>query len=55
MIIRGTPRELDKYILVNGEMSIELHKNGFLPKYIDENGVYYLRSGEVLKFMEKNK
>ena len=53
MIIRGTPKELNKYIIVDGDMVTKLHENGYFPKYIDENGVYFDRNEEVLKFIEK--
>ena len=55
MVIRGTPKEINKYVIVVGEMATKLHKHGYFPKYIDEQGVYFDRNEEVLKFIEKNK
>ena len=55
MVIRGTPREIDKYVLVDSKTSINLHENGFFPKYIDENGVYFVKSQEILEFIERGK
>ena len=52
MIIRGTPKELNKYIVVNGDVSEILHKNGFMPQYIDGDDIYYLKDKEILEFME---
>jgi len=51
MIIRKTPK--GNYIKVDGETSLILNQNGFLPKYIDNNYVYYIRNMDILKFMEK--
>lgn len=53
MINRGTPNNLEKYILVDSDVNLILHKNNFMPKYIDENGIYFLKNDEILKFMEK--
>jgi hypothetical protein len=52
MIIRKTPK--GDYIKVDGEISLILNQNGFLPKYIDNNYVYYIRNMDILKFMEIN-
>ena len=54
MIIRGTPKELNKYIVVDSDTSEMLHKNGFIPKYIDGNDIYYLKDKEILEFMERS-
>lgn len=55
MIIRGTPTDKIGYLLVDAEDSLILHANGFYPKYIDENGVYYLKTKELIEFMERSK
>ena len=53
MIIRGTPKNKDNYILVDSETTLVLHKNGFVPMYIDESGIYYKKNKEILDFMER--
>ena len=53
MIIRGTPKNKDNYILVDSETTLVLHKNGFIPMYIDESGIYYKKNKEILDFMER--
>ena len=53
MIIRGTPKNKNNFILVGSETTLVLHKNGFVPMYIDENGVYYKKNKEILDFMER--
>ena len=55
MIIRGTPKNKDNYILVDSETTLVLHKNGFIPMYIDESGIYYKKNKEILEFMEQHK
>lgn len=57
MIIRGTPKDKDvgKYIFVDSKTSLNLHENGFFPKYIDENGIYFLKTNELINFMERKK
>ena len=55
MIIRETPKNKDNFILVDSETTLVLHKNGFIPMYIDESGIYYNKNKEILDFMEKYK
>jgi hypothetical protein len=51
MIIRQTPKNKDKYIVVNSDTSNVLHKHGFYPKYIDNEFIYYVKSKELIEFM----
>jgi hypothetical protein len=53
MIIRGAPKNKNNFILVDSETAKILHSNGFIPMYIDENGVYYKKNKEILEFMER--
>lgn len=53
MIIRGTPKNKNNFILVDSETTLVLHSNGFMPMYIDENGIYYKKNKEILDFMER--
>lgn len=53
MIIRGTPTNLDDYILIDDKLELILNNNDFYPKYIDENGLYFLKSKELIEFMER--
>lgn len=55
MIIRNSPRDTNNYIIVNSEISKILHKHGFIPKYIDNNEIYYEYSDELLLYMQNNK
>lgn len=41
MIIRGTPKCISNYLIVNNEDSNKLHKAGYQPEYIDDIFVYY--------------
>ena len=53
MIIRETPKNAKEYIIVDSHTSNILHQNGFCPKYMDNNFVYYVRSNEIIDFMLK--
>ena len=53
MIIRGTPKNLIDYIRVDSKMSIRLQENGFMPKFIDSLGIYYIKSTAVENFIGK--
>lgn len=48
MIIRETPKELDKFVCVNSTLSLSLQRKGFEPMYIDENGIYYKKTKELM-------
>lgn len=54
MIIRQTPKNKDKYITVNSDISNVLHKHGFYPKYIDNEFIYYVKSKELKQFIKEN-
>lgn len=53
MIIRATPQNPDNYIGVSDEVSIILHRNGFIPKYIDKEKIYYFKTQKLIEYMEK--
>lgn len=53
MIIRGTPKNLIDYIRVDSEMSLKLETGGFIPKFIDSLGIYYIKSKEIENFIRK--
>lgn len=56
MILRQEPKEKIGLVMVNSETSIELHKNGFIPKFISPNGnyIFYEKNEELVKFMQDN-
>ena len=56
MIIRKTPSDFSKYIIVTSDTSIVLHKNGFVPKYMSLDGefYYYDKTDDILSFMKSN-
>ena len=53
MIIRGTPTELELYMLVDDSLELILNENDFYLKYIDSNGLYFLKSKDLVEFMER--
>lgn len=53
MIIRETPKNKEKYIVVTSFVSNVLNMRGFMPKYIDEKFIYYTKDDEIIEFMKK--
>ena len=53
MLIRQTPKNKEKYIIVNSKVSQILQENGFYPKYMDNEAIYYVKSDEIVEFMSK--
>lgn len=53
MLIRQTPKNKEKYIIVDSKVSQILQENGFYPKYMDNEAIYYVKSDEIVEFMSK--
>ena len=53
MIILGCPRDFENYIMADGELAMELYQAGFVPKYKDEDVVYFKRNSKLEKFLKK--
>lgn len=53
MLFRQKPREKDKYIKVDSDKTMELHKQGFFPKYFWEGYYYYEKTDELIKYIER--
>lgn len=54
MLIRQTPKNKEKYIIVNSDKSRILQENGFCPKYMDNEAIYYVKSDEIVEFIKTN-
>lgn len=56
MIIRKTPSDISKYIIVTSDTNIILHKNGYIPKYMSLDGefYYYDKTDDILSFIKSN-
>lgn len=52
MIIRGTPKDIERYIAVTFEQSKILHQNNFIPIYIDDGKVYYKKNNKIVEFLK---
>lgn len=52
MVIRGTPTNRNDYVLVDNITSNYLHMNGFTPRYMDKQGIYYEKSDKILKCIQ---
>lgn len=54
MIIRDTPKEIERYVLINDtNITLALQEMGFFPKYIDNNGLYFIKSDELALALKK--
>ena len=53
MLIRQTPKNKEKYIIVDSKVSQILQENGFCPKHMDNEAIYYVKSDEIVEFMSK--
>ena len=54
MIIRQTPKNKEKYIIVDSKVSQILQENGFYPKYMDNEAIYYVKSDKIVEFIKTN-
>lgn len=52
MIIRESPTNKDDFIMVNSEASTKLLELGFIPKYIDNEWIYYIKNNKILDVIE---
>ena len=53
MLIRQTPKNKEKYIIVDSKVSQILQENGFCPKYMDNEAIYHVKSDEIVEFISK--
>ena len=54
MLIRQTPKNKEKYIIVGSKVSQILQENGFYPKYMDNEAIYYVKSDKIVEFIKTN-
>ena len=54
MIILGTPKDTENYYIVDGDIAFRLHQAGFIPKYKDEDALYFKKNKKLLKFLDRN-
>lgn len=47
MILRMTPANKEDYIIVDEKLALKLQVEGFMPKYIDESGIYFPKSDKI--------
>ena len=52
MVIRNTPKDPSKYIAVKSRIvNNYLQTMGYFPEYVDNNNVYYKKSGMLESFL----
>ena len=54
MLIIQTPKNNEKYIIVDSQVTQILQENGFYPKYMDNEAIYYVKSDKIIKFIKTN-
>lgn len=52
MIIRKSPTNIDDFIMVKSDISDKLCELGFIPKYIDNEWIYYIKNKNILDTVE---
>lgn len=53
MVIRGVPKDVDKYFIADGDLAMELHRAGFQPHYMDEEVLYFKINKKLMEYLEK--
>lgn len=54
MIRRETPKNIENFIKINDEISINLlNQGGFFADYIDQNFLYFRRLSDILEYIKK--
>ena len=54
MVRRGTPKDIHNYVKISSDIENQnIVKNGFQPIWIDKDCVYYKRTNDLIKFMER--
>ncbi len=55
MIRRETPKNVEDFIKINDEISINLlNQGGFYADYIDQNFLYFRRLSGILEYIKKH-
>lgn len=51
----GIPKNIDNFICVTSEISLKLHKLGFIPMYreIGFDKIYFLKNEEIIEEVKK--
>lgn len=53
MIIRGVPHDIENYYMADDDVAFVLHQQGFQPKYIDNEAVYFKKTNKLFKVLKK--
>lgn len=54
MVIRGTPKDIDKYIIIeNDDIIYDLSVEGIFPHYIDKDKAYFEREDVTLDIINR--
>lgn len=53
MMILGCPSNVEDYFMADGVLAWKLHQAGFVPKYKDEDAVYFKKNAKLIKLLQK--
>ena len=51
MIILGVPKNIEEYYIADGEIAFMLHQAGFIPRYKDNDALFFKKNNKLLKFL----
>ena len=54
MLSIQTPKNKEKYNIVDSKVSQILQENGFCPKNMDNEAIYYVKTDEMVEFIKTN-
>lgn len=54
MIILGVPKNIEEYYIADGEIAFVLHQAGFIPRYKDNDALFFKKNNKLLKFLAKH-
>lgn len=54
MIVLGVPKNIEEYYIADGEIACMLHQAGFIPRYKDNDALFFKKNNKLLKFLAKH-
>lgn len=52
MVIRQTPDNKQDFVIVDDEVGYYLQLNGFSPKFVDNEALYFKREDDLIEFID---
>lgn len=51
MIVLGVPKNIEEYYIADGEIAFMLYQAGFIPRYKDNDALFFKKNNKLLKFL----